>query len=71
MGIVTAAVGVCFGILRGQVNKYPHTIFIIYFNNSRDLTVISFFNIVPVLCNTLVAAFQKLLDALRKKNVFG
>jgi len=53
--------------LRGQVNKYQHTIFIIYFNNSRDLTIISFFNIVPVLCNTFVPAFQKLPDALRKK----
>jgi len=51
----------------GQVNKYPHTIFIIYFNNSRDLTIISFFKIVPVLCNTLVPPLQKLLDALRKK----
>ena len=51
----------------GQVNKYPHTIFIIYFNNSRDLTIISFFNIVLVLCNTLVPTFQKLLDVLRKK----
>jgi len=54
-----------------QVNKYPHTIFIMYVNNSRDLTIISFFNTVPVLCNTLVPAFQKLLDDLRKKNVFG
>ena len=54
-------------LLLGKVNKYPHTIFIIYFNNSRDLTIISFFNIVPVLCNSLVPAFQKLLDALRKK----
>ena len=49
------------------LDKYPHTIFIIYFNNGRDLTIISFFNIVPVLCNALVPAFQKLLDALRKK----
>jgi len=50
-----------------QIKKYLHTIFIIYFNNVRDLTIISFFNIVPVLYNALVPAFQKLLDALRKK----
>jgi len=60
-----------FGVFRTyllrQVKNYPHTIFIIYFNNSRDLTIISFFNIVPVLCNALVPAFQKLLDALTKK----
>jgi len=54
-----------------QVKKYPHTIFIIYFNNSRGITITSFFNIVPVFCNTLVPALQKHLDALRKKNVFG
>ena len=52
-----------------QVKKYPHTIFIMYFNKSRDLTIISFFNIAPVLCNTLVPALQKLLDARRKKSL--
>jgi hypothetical protein len=59
-----------FWDIRGQVNKYAHTIFIIYFNNGRALTIISFFNIVPVLFNTLVSAFHELLDARRNK-VFG
>jgi hypothetical protein len=46
-----------------------HTIFVIYLNNSRDLTIISSFNIVPVLFNTLVPGFHKLLDARRKKRL--
>jgi hypothetical protein len=56
--------------IRGKVTKSPHTIFIIYANNSGDLKLYPFLNTVPVLFSTLVPAFHRLLDVRRKKNVF-